>query len=118
MKSIIKYVLILSAFLVLCSGCGQDTPNPSTYKSPLSEAVNERNNQIINKSNNVAEIIVKYDMDKEQESFVNAAIKDMERKGYAVARRKNVESTRILSTNPDVLQNVVEYQIITYKKLI
>lgn len=55
-------------------------------------------------------------MDKEIDSFVNESIKDMERKGYIVHRRKTVESTRILSTTPDVLYNVVEYQIITYKK--
>ena len=55
-------------------------------------------------------------MDKETDSFVNASIKDMSRKGYTISRRKTVESTRILSTNPNVLQKVVEYQIITYKK--
>lgn len=117
MKNIVKYILILSTFLILCSGCGQDTHNHITYENPLSKKVNERNTEIINKSNNAVEITVKYDMDKEQYSFVDAAIKDMEHKGYAVARRKNVESTRILSTNPDVLQTVIEYQIITYKKI-
>lgn len=28
-----------------------------------------------------------------------------------------IESTRILSTTPNVLQTVIEYQIITYKKV-
>lgn len=119
MKNIIKYALIISVCLtslVLCSGCGQDTPDPVVYKSPLNELVDTRNTNIINKYNNAAEIVVKYDMDKETDSFVNASIKDMSRKGCTISRRKTVESTRILSTNPDVLQKVVEYQIITYKK--
>lgn len=115
MKNIIKYVLILSICLISV-GCGQDTPNPIVYESPLSKVVDAKNTDIINKSNNAIEITVKYDMDKEIDSFVNESIKDMERKGYIVHRRKTVESTRILSTNPDVIQKVIEYQIITYKK--
>lgn len=119
MKNIIKYILILFVCLAVVtffSGCGQDTINPVVYKSPFSEMVDARNADIINKSNNAVEITVKYDMDKEIDSFVNESIKDMERKGYIVHRRKTVESTRILSTNPDVIQKVIEYQIITYKK--
>lgn len=115
MKNIIKYVLILSICLISV-GCGQDTPDPIVYESPLSKVVDAKNTDIINKSNNAIEITVKYDMDKEIDSFVNESIKDMERKGYIVHRRKTVESTRILSTNPDVIQKVIEYQIITYKK--
>ena len=115
MKNIIKYVLILSICLISV-GCGQDTPNPIVYESPLSKVVDAKNTDIINKSNNAIEITVKYDMDKEIDSFVNESIKDMERKGYIVHRRKTVESTRILSTNPDVIQKVIEYQIITCKK--
>lgn len=120
MKNIIKYTLVLLACLAvvtLYSGCGQDTPNVITYKSPLSEMVDTRNTDIINKSNNATEITVKYDMDKETDSFIDASIKDMEHKGYVVSRKKIVESTRILSTNPDVIQTVVEYQIITYKNV-
>lgn len=115
MKNIIKYVLILSICLISV-GCGQDTPDPIVYESPLSKVVDAKNTDIINKSNNAIEITVKYDMDKEIDSFVNESIKDMERKGYIVHRRKTVESTRILSINPDVIQKVIEYQIITYKK--
>ena len=115
MKNIIKYVLILSICLISV-GCGQDTPNPIVYESPLSKVVDAKNTDIITKSNNAIEITVKYDMDKEIDSFVNESIKDMKRKGYIVHRRKIVESTRILSTNPDVIQKVIEYQIITYKK--
>lgn len=114
-KKIIKYVLILSIFLISV-GCGQDTSDPVVYKSPLNELVDICNTNIINKSNNATEIIVKYDMDKETDSFVNASIKDMSRKGYIISNRKTVESTRILSTNPDVIQKVIECQIITYKK--
>lgn len=115
MKNIIKYILIFSVCLIFV-GCGQDTPNPVVYKSPFSEAVDTRNTDIINKFNNTVEITVKYDMDKETDSFVDESIKDMEHKGYFVFSRKIIESTRILSTTPDVLQTVVEYQIITYKK--
>lgn len=115
MKNIIKYVLILSICLISV-GCGQDTPDPIVYESPLSKVVDAKNTDIINKSNNAIEITVKYDMDKEIDSFVNESIKDMERKGYIVSSRKMIESTRILSTTPDVLQNVIEYQIITYRK--
>lgn len=120
MKNIIKYILILLvclAVVTLYSGCGQDAPNPVVYKNPLSEVVDTRNTNIINKSNNAVEIIVKYDMDKETDSFIDESIRDMEHKGYIVSNRKVIESTRILSTNPDVLQTVVEYQIITYKKV-
>lgn len=116
MKNIIKYVLILSSCIILFSGCGKDTPDSVVYESPLSKTVDVKNTEIINESNNAVMITVKYDMDKETDSFVDESIKDMEHKGYVVARRKNVESTRILSTNPDVLYNVVEYQIITYRK--
>ena len=115
MKNIIKYILILFACLAAVtffSGCGQDTP-----KSPFSEVVDTRNTDIINKSNNAVEIVIKYDMDKETDSFVDESIRDMEHKGYLVSSRKMIESTRILSTTPDVLQTVVEYQIITYKKV-
>ena len=120
MKNIIKYILILFACLTvitLYSGCGQDTVSPVVYESPLSKVVDARNVDIINKSNNAVEIVVKYDMDKETDSFVDESIKDMEHKGYLVSSRKMIESTRILSTTPDVLQTVVEYQIITYKKV-
>lgn len=106
MKNIIKYILILFACLAcvtLFSGCGQDTPSSIKYESPLSKTVDAKNTEIINKSNNAVMITVKYDMDKETDSFVNESIKDMEHKGYTVYRRKVVESTRILSTNPDVL---------------
>lgn len=116
MKNIIKYVLIMSICLISI-GCGQDTPDPVVYKSPLNELVDTRNTNIINKYNNAAEITVKYDMNKETDSFVNASIKDMEHKGYIVFHRKVIESTRILSTDPDVLQTVINYQIITYKKV-
>ena len=116
MKNIIKYVLILS-ILLISVGCGQDTPDPVIYTSPLSKTVDARNLDIISKSNNVAEITVKYDMDKETDSFVNESIKDMENKGYIVSRRKLIESTRVLGTDPAVLQTVVEYQIITYEKV-
>lgn len=120
MKNIIKYILILFACLTvitLYSGCGQDISNPVVYESPLSKVVDARNLDIISKSNNVAEITVKYDMDKETDSFVNESIKDMENKGYVVSRRKVIESTRVLVTDPAVLQTVVEYQIITYEKV-
>ena len=120
MKNIIKYILILFVCLAVVtffSGCGQDIVNPVVYKSPFSEMVDARNADIINKSNNAVEITVKYDMDKEADSFVDESIKDMEHKGYLVSSRKMIESTRILSTTPDVLQTVVEYQIITYKKV-
>lgn len=120
MKNIIKYILILFACLAVVtffSGCGQDTPSPVVYKNPFSEVVDTRNTDIINKSNNAIEITVKYDMDKETDSFVDESIRDMERKGYLVSNRKIIESTRILSITPDVLQTVVEYQIITYKKV-
>lgn len=120
MKNIIKYILILFACLTvitLYSGCGQDTVSPVVYESLLSKVVDARNLDIISKSNNVAEITVKYDMDKETDSFVDESIRDMEHKGYLVSSRKIIESTRILSTTPDVLQTVVEYQIITYKKV-
>lgn len=117
MKNIIKYILI-SLVCLISVGCGQDTPNPVVYKSPFSELVDTRNTNIINKSNNAVEITVKYDMDKETDSFVDESIKDMENKGYLVSSRKMIESTRILSTTPDVLQTVVEYQIITYRKKI
>ena len=120
MKNIIKYALIISVCLtslVLCSGCGQDTPDPVVYKSPLNELVDTRNTNIINKYNNAAEITVKYDMNKETDSFVNASIKDMEHKGYIVFHRKVIESTRVLGTDPDVLQTIINYQIITYKKV-
>lgn len=115
MKNIIKYILIFSVCLISV-GCGQDTPDPVVYESPLSKIVDARNTDIINKFNNAVEITVKYDMDKETDSFVDESIKDMEHKGYLVSHRKVVESTRILSVNPDVLQTVVEYQIITYRK--
>lgn len=120
MKNIIKYILILFVCLAVVtffSGCGQDTVNSVVYKNPFSEMVDARNADIINKSNNAVEITVKYDMDKETDSFVDESIKDMEHKGYLVSSRKMIESTRILSTTPDVLQTVVEYQIITYKKV-
>lgn len=120
MKNIIKYILILFACLTvitLYSGCGQDTVSPVVYESPLNKVVDARNLDIISKSNNAAEITVKYDMDKETDSFVDESIRDMEHKGYLVSSRKMIESTRILSTTPDVLQTVVEYQIITYKKV-
>lgn len=120
MKNIIKYILILFACLAAVtffSGCGQDTPSPTVYKSPFSEVVDTRNTDIINKFNNASKIVVKYDMDKEIDSFVDESIRDMEHKGYLVSNRKMIESTRILSTTPDVLQTVVEYQIITYKKV-
>lgn len=120
MKNIIKYILVLFICLTvitLYSGCGQDTSNPIVYESPLSKVVDARNTDIINKFNNASEIVVKYDMDKETDSFVDESIKDMEHKGYLVSSRKMIESTRILSTTPDVLQTVVEYQIITYKKV-
>ena len=115
MKNIIKCILILSICLISV-GCGQNTPNPVVYESPLSKVVDERNTDIIDKFNNAVEITVKYDMDKETDSFVDESIKDMEYKGYLVSSRKIIESTRILSTTPDVLHTVVEYQIITYKK--
>lgn len=115
MKNIIKYILISSVCLISV-GCGQDTPDPVVYESPLSKVVDARNTDIINKFNNAVEIVVKYDMDKETDSFVDESIKDMEHKGYLVSSRKMIESTRILSTTPDVLHTVVEYQIITYKK--
>lgn len=115
MKNIIKYVLILSICLISV-GCGKDTPDPVVYESPLSKVVDARNTDIINKSNNAIEITVEYDMDKETDSFVDESIKDMEHKGYLVSSRKMIESTRIISTTPDVLHTVVEYQIITYRK--
>lgn len=115
MKNIIKYVLILSICLISV-GCSKDAPGPTVYKSPLSEVVDTRNTDIINKFNNAVEITVKYDMDKETDSFVDESIKDMEHKGYLVSSRKMIESNRILSTTPNVLHTVVEYQIITYKK--
>ena len=115
MKNIIKYILIFSVCLISV-GCGQNTPDPVVYESPLSKVVDERNTDIIDKFNNAVEITVKYDMDKETDSFVDESIKDMEHKGYLVSSRKMIESTRILSTTPDVLHTVVEYQIITYKK--
>lgn len=115
MKNIIKYILIFSVCLISV-GCGQDTPDLVVYESPLSKVVDARNTEIINKSNNAVEITVKYDMDKETDSFVHESIKDMENKGYLVSHRKMIESTRILSTTPDVLHTVIEYQIITYKK--
>lgn len=114
-KNIIKYILIFSVCLIYV-GCGQDTPDPVVYESPLSKVVDARNTDIINKFNNAVEITIKYDMDKETDSFVDESIRDMEHKGYLVSSRKMIESTRILSTTPDVLQTVVEYQIITYKK--
>lgn len=114
-KNIIKYILI-SLVCLISVGCGQDTLNPVVYESPLSKVVDARNTDIINKFNNAVEITVKYDMDKETDSFVDESIKDMENKGYLVSHRKMIESTRILSTTPDVLYNVVEYQIITYRK--
>lgn len=116
MKNIVKYALIILACLISV-GCGQDTPDPVVYESPLSKVVDARNLDIISKSNNVAEITVKYDMDKETDSFVNESIKDMENKGYIVSRKKLIESTRVLGTDPAVLQTVVEYQIITYEKV-
>lgn len=115
MKNIIKYILI-SLVCLISVGCGQDTPDPVVYENPLSKVVDARNTDIINKFNNAVEITIKYDMDKETDSFVDASIKDMEHKGYVVHHRKIIESTRILSTTPDVLHTVVEYQIITYKK--
>lgn len=120
MKNIIKYILILFVCLIvvtLYSGCGQDTSNSVVYESPLSKVVDARNLDIISKSNNVAEITVKYDMDKETDSFIDESIRDMEHKGYIVSRRKLVESTRVIGTDPAVLQTVVEYQIITYEKV-
>lgn len=114
-KNIIKYILILLICLISV-GCGKDAPNPVVYESPLNKIVDTRNTDIINKFNNAVEITVKYDMDKETDSFVDESIKDMEHKGYLVSNRKMIESTRILSTTPDVLYNVVEYQIITYRK--
>lgn len=114
-KNIIKYVLILSICLISV-GCCKNAPNPVVYESPLSKMVDTHNTDIINKSNNAVEITVKYDMDKETDSFVDESIRDMEHKRYLVSSRKMIESTRILSTTPDVLQTVVEYQIITYKK--
>ena len=120
MKNIIKYILVLFiclACITLYSGCGQDVSNPVVYESPLSKIVDARNLDIISKSNNVDEITVKYDMDKEIDSFVNESIKNMENKGYIVSRRKVIESTRVLGTDPAVLQTVVEYQIITYEKV-
>ena len=115
MKNIIKYVLILLICLISV-GCGQDTLDPIVYESPLSKVVDARNTDIINEFNNAVEITVKYDMDKETDSFVDESIKDMENKGYLVSSRKMIESTRILSTTSDVLHTVVEYQIITYRK--
>lgn len=120
MKNIIKYILVLFICLTVVTlyfGCEQDTSNPVAYESPLSKVVDARNTDIINKFNNASEIVVKYDMDKETDSFVDESIRDMEHKGYLVSSRKMIESTRILSTTPDVLQTVVEYQIITYKKV-
>lgn len=114
-KNIIKYVLILSICLISVGYC-KNAPNPVVYESPLNKMVDTRNTDIINKSNNAVEITVKYDMDKETDSFVDESIRDMEHKGYLVSSRKMIESTRILSITPDVLQTVVEYQIITYKK--
>lgn len=115
MKNIIKYILIFSVCLISV-GCGQNTPDPVVYESPLSKVVDARNTDIINKFNNAVEITVKYDMDKETDSFVDDSIEDMKHKGYLVSSRKIIESTRILSTTPDVLHTVVEYQIITYRK--
>ena len=80
MKNIIKYILILFACLAAVTfffGCGQDTPSHTVYKSPFSEIVDTRNTDIINKSNNAVEITVKYDMDKETDSFVDESIRDM-----------------------------------------
>lgn len=115
MKNIIKYILIFSVCLISV-GCGQDTPDPVVYESPLSKVVDARNTDIINKFNNAVEITVKYDMDKETDSFVDDSIEDMKHKGYLVSSRKIIESTRIISTTPDVLHTVIEYQIITYRK--
>ena len=115
MKNIIKYILI-SLVCLISVGCGQDTPNPVVYESPLSKVVDAHNTDIINKFNNAVEITVKYDMDKETDSFVDDSIEDMKHKGYLVSSRKIIESTRILSTTPDVLHTVIEYQIITYRK--
>ena len=52
MKNIIKYILIFSVCLISV-GCGQDTPDPVVYESPLSKVVDARNTDIINKFNNV-----------------------------------------------------------------
>ena len=120
MKNIIKYILILivcSSCVTLYTGCGQqDVEITNTYESPLSKVADKRNNAIISKFNNADEITVKYDMDKETDSFIDESIKDMERKGYIVSYRKEVESTRVMGTDPAVLYTVTEYQIITYKK--
>ena len=120
MKSIIKYILILivcSSCVTLYTGCGhQDVEITNTYESPLSKVADKRNNAIISKFNNADEITVKYDMDKETDSFIDESIKDMERKGYIVSHRKEVESTRVMGTDPAVLYTVTEYQIITYRR--
>lgn len=119
MKNIIKYILVLLACLIvvtLYTGCIQEKPVSEVQYNSMETLASRRNDKIIESSNKVETITMKYDMDKETDSFVDESVKDMEQKGYYVINRKVVESTRVLSTNPDVLQNVVEYQIITYKK--
>lgn len=119
MKNIIKYILVLLACLIvvtLYTGCIQEKPVSEVQYNSMETLASRRNDKIIESSNKAETITVKYDMDKETDSFVDESVKDMEQKGYYVINRKAVESTRVLSTNPDVLQNVVEYQIITYKK--
>lgn len=119
MKNIIKYILILLACLIivtLCTGCGEKPLSETQYTPPLKTIASERNDKIIETSNNAEVITVKYDMDKETSSFVDESVKDMDRRGYYVVNRKEVESTRIMSTNPDVFRTVTEYVILTYKK--
>ena len=74
MKNIIKYILIFSVCLIFI-GCGQDTPDPVVYESPLSKVVDARNTDIINKFNNAVEITVKYDMDKKQTLLLMSLLK-------------------------------------------
>lgn len=119
MKNIIKYIIILIVCLgvvTFCTGCIQEKPVSEVKYSPMETLVDRRNDKIIETSNGSATITVKYDMDKETDSFIDESIKNMERKGYYVVNRKETQSTRILSTNPDVFHTVTEYVILTYQK--
>lgn len=120
MKNIIKYILVLLACLIVVTiytGCIQEKPVSEVQYNSMETLVSRRNDKIIESSNKAETITVKYDMDKEIDSFVDESVKDMEQKGYYVINRKVIESTRVMSTNPDVFRTVVEYVIITYKKV-
>lgn len=119
MKNIIKYILVLIVCLIavgLFTGCKEKNTN-AQYVSPQSNIVSTRNDNIIAKSANADTFTVKYNMDKETDSFVQDSIQDMKNRGYHVVSRKEMKQNRILSSDPIIFYGATEYIIVTYEKV-